>query len=248
VFLCTQHAKVHGGISITELAKRAYYAIAGPKHEAKAPALLRKFLDGPGGNTLITSITVCRDPINGVIDKFLNFLSLGEFNKAKKDAYFDQLYHLYMQFTTYDGKCYMIEKNQVIQVGPCSEKHSGVAGKVRGKEGSSQCIDVSLRGEKFNLNNMINSLVNLVGAQAAFVYDPLTTNCQHFIYNILKSRGLLKDGDSVGNFILQPAEKLLDKAPVTKSIARFLPDLAARIDILLHGKGFLGGIRYATPS
>ena len=67
------------------------------------------------GNFPIKSLTICRTPIMKVLDKTLNFLSLGKFSELKKKYGFDELYHLQL-VANVDNKNVVIEKNEVINI------------------------------------------------------------------------------------------------------------------------------------
>ena len=63
------------------------------------------------GDTPVQMITILRKPIQSMVKKFINFVSGGQLERAQKELKYDDIYHLYVNFTLSNGKVVGIEKN-----------------------------------------------------------------------------------------------------------------------------------------
>ncbi len=207
-----------GGNIVREAYDRVKGFIQGPRKGP--PPQIREFL-AKNGNQLIRSLVVCRVPIYKVIDKALNLISLGQWQKNKDKYHFDDLFHLYTYVTLADGKIYRMEKNQVVQVR-----------QVSAIEPKGECRSVGAPAKPLTLGELFK---NGEAQQSSFWnYNPVNNNCQVFVMNLLQGSGLLtKD---LTDFIKQCAECVLNG--YTSTIAKGITNLAGRADILLHGKGW----------
>ena len=80
-----------------------------------AKATLRKY-----GDYRIVKVWVYRKPIDAMLNAVLNFVSLGQFDDAKKDARYDKLFHLgaFLMLNDGAGKFMNVicEKNEVMDL------------------------------------------------------------------------------------------------------------------------------------
>ena len=67
-------------------------------------------------NKVIKSIVVGRNPVQSLVTKALNFLSLGKLEEEIKNMNYDDLYHLFMLVGLDDGSTFLVEKNSVVNM------------------------------------------------------------------------------------------------------------------------------------
>jgi hypothetical protein len=170
------------------------------------------------GNDIVTNIRVCRDPVSESTEGLLNTVSLGVWNQLKKKYGYDRFFHLYMLFDA-GGKTLMIEKNQTINLSyyykACKDS-----------------MEVS-PGGTFTLNQMLEKTKARMGEYDFFMYDPLTTNCQNFIMNILEANSI--SSPSIKEFVYQDLKDMLKELPsYVGPVARGLTNVARVIDTALQ--------------
>ena len=68
------------------------------------------------GDKKIVSINIARRPIANLIEKAFNVISLGKWEKLRKEYYYDKLFHLSLQLTLEDGKILALEKFDVVSL------------------------------------------------------------------------------------------------------------------------------------
>ncbi len=219
-------SKDGGGIGdvLKDIKDRISSIFSGPRNFA-SPAV-RKFMEHYGG-TRIVSIQVCRYPILGVIDKLLNFLSLGKFSATKKKYHYDDLFHLFMLIEVENSKGrrfgVISERNHVVNIAMAKESdyNPGVKG---------ACMDVP-----YDKNQTLAEFVdNGVQSDPNFwIYDPITNNCQDYTLNMLRSNGILTP--PLKEFVKQNASELVQ--PLVGKFARGVTDVAGILDVLIYGKG-----------
>jgi len=181
---------------------------------------------GDYGVGTVANIIVRREPIMSFVDKALNVISFGKWNKAKDELNYDKLYHLSMvvSLTMPDGleRAVMMEKNEVINITPnfsMSPKMDFVR------------VPVS---QQLTLKEMLDNTQGFMGADY-FTYDPFKNNCQRFIDSVLTANSL--NTPNAHAFIVQPVEELLKRLPgYTGKVARAITDVAAVADVALKGR------------
>jgi len=177
------------------------------------------------GNLEIKRLTIIRTPIMNVLDKTLNLISFGKWNKLKKEYGHDKLFHLAL-IANLGTKNLVIEKNEVINVNTSFKM---------GKE--SETMDVDLKGKKFTVNQMLDATRQIMGEQKFYSYNGFTNNCQTFIKNCLLSMGLYDDEEN--KFVFQELSELAQKFPsLSKKIMNATTHLGA-ITNKLTGRGEL---------
>ena len=78
------------------------------------------------GDKKVVQIIILRKPVNSGVQKLLNVITLGGYNKAKKEMNYDEVYHLYLNIILDNGKTIGIEKNQRVGVSDSGFPLSGV--------------------------------------------------------------------------------------------------------------------------
>ena len=178
-------------------------------------------------NDEIVGIEVFRRPLASAINKALNWISLGKWDKEKKIYGYDTFYHLGMIATMKSGKRIVIEKNAVINVMKAPALHN---------------INRKLGGERINipivnpikLGVFLDRTEKQMGSNY-FLYDPFKNNCQVFVLNVLRANGLLNDEQK--KFILQDIEGVVSaqKSYVPK-VAQKITDLGGLADTFYEGE------------
>lgn len=182
----------------------------------EAPTAVTRFLKSKGDKP-ITDLEVKRAPIQSAVNKALDIVALGQWSKAKKKVVYDQLFHLWLEFSL-GGSRYLIEKNQVVKIGPA--KGSGESASVASREG-------------LTLNKLLGDAVKKYSPKRIYIYDPFSTNCQMFISHLLAAQGLYTA--SLKKFIYQPLDKLIKELPqYTGEVGKKVTDVAAYVDRLLQ--------------
>lgn len=162
----------------------------------------------------ISKIVVKKQPINDMIDKALNFLSLGKFQDKKSEMGYDKLFHLYIIFELENGKMYMAEKNELIKI----------TDKIRNDTKETETMQCET--PDVDIFNFFDKTKELLGDYKFFTYDPLTLNCQNFIFNLLSCNGIITE--QLKGFILQQMEGALDE--FTSKFARTITDKAGDLN------------------
>jgi len=191
------------------------------------PPDVRKFLADHKNNKIV-EISVCRTPIASMVDKFLNLVTLGGFNRAKKELNYDSMFHLYLYMVLDNGEIWRTEKTAVINA-------KRVGGEEKNKD--TNCM---------HINNIKNVTVESFFGNAVqwfkmnnlnpFYYDAKTNNCQIYITALL--RGSRLSNPQIEGFVLQDAEAIFSKLPgFVHKISRVATDIASWGHRLIFGKG-----------
>lgn len=216
--LISQHGSGLSDI-VNEGISRVRGFISGPRN-GPSPEI-RELLKNHG-NAIIEKITVCRTPIHKALDTVLNVLSLGLFNKVKKQLRYDDLFHLFMFIELSDGFKFRIEKNEVVRLTSDDTNKS-----------EQECIPINVN-KKITLGSMFAMAISR--NSKFWLYDAFNNNCQDFILGMLESSGLGNQQDY--KFIKQDSVYILSRLPsYVGRLSKILTDLAASGDILVRGNG-----------
>lgn len=177
------------------------------------------------GNQKIKYLVIAKKPIHDLLDKFINILSIGQWNKLKNKFGFDKLMHLCLiAVLDNDTKIY-IEKIDAVTI--------SLVDKISSNE--TEYLEIDNIGD-LTLSNFINgSRSYLNNDNLYFDYDPWTNNCQIFLKYLLESIG--KYGIEEKNFIFQDVSNIAKQMPsYTKTIMKGITDLG-QISNRFLGKG-----------
>lgn len=180
------------------------------------------------GESKIKSLQIMRTPIVDALNTILNVISLGKWNKVRKEVGYDKLFHLALvaSVETPTGlKNIILEKNETVDIGT-SYKTSK----------DTETFNVPLQFSRgITLNQLVQNTLNKMGKSNFFRYDAFINNCQVFIRNLLSSSGLLTtDADK---FLFQPLDEVIKKVPSwVQPISRAITDIAA-VGSKIIGKG-----------
>lgn len=181
------------------------------KMPEKSQKVLNKYKDKN-----IKSIKIYREPIDKKIQSFLNFLSLGQYNKAKEISNFDDLYHLYAILELEDGSNILLEKNENIYIRDDYKKNP-----------NSENINITIN-KSINLDELLYNTEKKAGKFDFYQYNAKTNNCQDFLLMVLKSNDLLND--EAKKFIKQDLETLFQNLPSwSNKFTQLLTDLRSKI-------------------
>ena len=181
--------------------------------------LLQKY-----GSNKISGIRVYRQPINSVINKVLNWVTLGTFQKNLRELNYDQAFHLFMYITLDNGVTIRLDKNHVIeakvqQVPRHDKAEEKVVSEVR----------------PIALNDFLNKGIDSVGVDHYFTYDSRNKNCQDWILVNLKANNMLSA--DMRTFIYQDPEKIYKNLGILGEVNKRITDLAGKADVILNGEG-----------
>lgn len=214
---------LHGGWLLQNVYENARKAIAGPRLSLRSDyqKTLDRFKDFK-----IISMNVCRDPLKKVIDKALNFISLGQWEKNKKKYSYDDLFHLFLLIKVEKNGVISnihMEKNEVIKIVQYPNTECQEFMPIHNIPKNLTLGQFYENGFKFVTGN--NNL------QKWFVYDPVKANCQVFVMDLLSGNNM--NYPELTNFISQCSECVMNG--YLYKIGKGVTDFAGRVDVLLHG-------------
>jgi len=183
----------------------------------QARLFLRKY-----GNTPITSLQVVRTPLASSTRTLLNYVSLGTYQNAVKQANYDNMFHLALVIN--NSLC--LDKQDVIKlrVANCTTQNSDV-------------VQVKLL-RPITINELLERTRLFMGNENFSNYNALYNNCQDFVTAILQSNNLLTD--TLYMFIKQDADAVFRNMPAfTERIARLFTDLGAIGNRLIEGESLV---------
>lgn len=174
-------------------------------------------------DAIIQKITVRREPINSMVNKAINWISMGAFDKAKKELGYDDMFHLQAVLHTNKGDI-TFEKNERINIAKAGLKSGGDTVEIAN-------IPADLTFDKF-----FTAGLKAMGDFKFFQYNAFENNCQDFILGVLNAN--LSLSSEVKSFIKQDSEALLKKQPGYLSrIAQAATDAAGKISQITSGQG-----------
>jgi hypothetical protein len=205
-----------------KLASRTYDALVHGGRSG-APPDVRRFVERHGDD-VITSLAVCRKPIQSALKSVINSLSFGSLNKALKGKSYDDVFHLYvylhLRAPSGEESVWRFEKNHVITI------------KRSRSDRGEECRSVKLHEKPLTAGQLWTNAVDLRGKRL-FEYSADRDNCQAFVRDLLLASAL--HTSELIDFIMQDAQKLVPS--YLRSPAKALTDLAAHADVALHGRG-----------
>ncbi len=199
----------------------------------QAPPKVRDFV-GRNKDKKVISVEVGKTPVLKPVQKFLDVLSGGKYEKKKKELGYDDLYHTFLVVTLEDGRKYKIEKNSSVEVHDWKPQ-AGKFAKIPMKEPVE--LDKFLeKGEYYFKNHPKKS----ERGENFWSYDKTNNNCQYFVDDIIKGNSdALQPHESLDSWVKQ------DSAEISKSINSSIPDailnLKQRIDHAVEGEGLHPG-------
>jgi hypothetical protein len=170
------------------------------------------------GNVPIKELVVCRKPLGNTYNSILNVLN----KLSGKEPAHDKLFHLFVIAKLENGKSIKIEKNEDINLDYYTESVI-----------PTDFMPINLQ-TKMTITEMLENTLKKIGMKDFFEYDAFSTNCQHFIYNLLLANNIQVD-EKLKTFILQEVKHLTPEWG--QKIAHFLTNLKNKINVIVQGEG-----------
>jgi hypothetical protein len=178
------------------------------------------------GSWKIIGLTVRRDPIPSTLNKVINFVSLGTWNKMRSKYNYDDLFHLSLNLILQDPNTgakdtILLEKNQVINIA-----------KPDSPTQSTQTIPVNVPAPLVTFSEFLSkgegSLTDY------YKYDAFKNNCQDYVLGMLRANGVLTK--PAEEFIKQDMDKLVQGMPsYVAPLVRGVTDLGGVFDRVRQG-------------
>jgi hypothetical protein len=171
------------------------------------------------GNQKIRAIRIGRRPINDMVEKAFNIISLGKWSKLRDQYYYDKLFHLFLIITMDDGTVISFEKNSIVTL---TENDS------RCSMPNVECIELEYPTDSITLDDLVRKPLERIGKDKFFVYQPFDQNCQIFIRDILQTFGLYSK--RVDDFVYQDITDIVKRLPwYVKYVSKAVTDIDATV-------------------
>ena len=169
------------------------------------------------GNENIVSIRVGRRPINKLVEKAFNIISIGKWEQLRQQYYYDKLFHLFIILTLKDGTKLSFEKNDIVNMNVNDSRCS---------ENGVDCIELEYPQNSITVNDLVKKPLDRIGKNDYFIYDPFKLNCQIFIRSVLETFGLYNN--KVNDFVYQDIKDIVKNLPFyVKWTAKATTDISA---------------------
>ena len=186
---------------------------------------------------LVDRVMICRDPVEKAIKGVVNTLSFGKVKKEQNKLGYDDLYHLFavlkLRNPNDNSIIYMkIEKNQTINIETSSSD----------KYKAKDMLEYKLHDDKQDMTFDLLIYLTEKKMGSKFVpYDPITNNCQVFIYNLIHIIHKYNTGEDVlpekyKTFIMQDAAKLLQGSKIATGFSKGLTKTAGFFTRMIGGE------------
>tara|TARA_R110002073_G_scaffold2239_2_gene15403 strand:+ start:441 stop:1442 length:1002 start_codon:yes stop_codon:yes gene_type:complete len=166
------------------------------------------------GKCPIKQIFVTRRPLNKNIDRALNLISLGKWNKYNT---FDELFHLAIVFQVdCDGINTFIKAEKSSTTDITAELNFHPDTEIKNIE--------AYKPYSKNVNDFIYNTLERIGKKDFFEYDAFKKNCQIFIRDLLITQDLYNN--NINNFLFQDVSQIVKKLPwFSKWTAKAVTDI-----------------------
>jgi len=180
----------------------------------KINKILKKY-----GDKKIRAVRVGRRPINSMVEKAFNIISLGKWDQYRKQYYYDTLFHLFIIMTLEDGTKISLEKNSIVNMDVDDSRCS---------QPDVACEELEYPANSLTVKELVMKPLERMGKESYFVYDPFKANCQIFVRGILETFGLYNK--RVHDFVYQELGEIIEKLPFyVKYIAKKVTDADATV-------------------
>jgi hypothetical protein len=142
------------------------------------------------GNEKIFKIYAFRQPLNKIIEKAVNIISLGKFDKGASNI--NKLYHLGLYVQLENGTDIIIEKNETPDI-------------FVGKPKYEEMREIPIHDTDLTINKMLENTLKKVNNNQIFVYSGMKNNCQQFVRDVLQSNNMWNS--DLDKFIYQDIKK-----------------------------------------
>ena len=188
------------------------------------PPDVRKFIN-LNKDLTITHFKIGRKPITSFITTIGNWITRGRLKEEMKKKGYDELFHLWLEFTLSNGKSYLTEKDEIIKISNINNRDSD----------KTNYLNVPAK----NIVNVYDFFYKPLKGQGGNLlrYSAHKYNCQDYVMNLLKySNNLTPENEK---FIMQNVNEILEDPyfSLHKTIIQKFTDLGATVDILKQGAG-----------
>ena len=174
------------------------------------------------GNAEVTGITIGRKPLNSVILKFANAIS---------SQPYDKLFHLYAIIKTTEGP-FTLEKESTIRL---------IKGERYTHSEGFEYMNVNNIQSGLTLSKMLEQTEKRMGETKFIQYSAYSSNCQDFLYNVMKSNGI--NDNTILSFIKQDTKAIFKNNPTIRKLVNTTTDTHA----VLYGTGeYEGDGKYSS--
>lgn len=191
----------------------------------------------------VKQIAIHRSPVEKVLQKILNLISLGKFNKEKEKKNYDDVFHLYMILELWNPKT-----NEIVYLQ--TEKEPNINYKkvssLESKDSKGDSIKIKL-SRPCDFRDVIQDTKMVMGDKF-YTYSNPHNNCQTYIFMMVHSMYKIMNEEmpkSITDYILQDVSDLV--TGTTRSIANTITSIGHLFGRLL-GKGIYGGNLYINKS
>jgi hypothetical protein len=174
------------------------------------------------GSESITNITIGRSPLPSLINKALDILTLGNFQKLLQQYSYDKLYHLFCIITLSSGVKILVEKNQGINIKLVSSYNPK----------NTEYIEAGYIPSGLTFKELLDNGQQVLGDKY-FPYDATKSNCQQYIIGLLKGSSILTK--QLQDFILQDTASLFKNYQTALKIVKGITDIGSAADIIKIG-------------
>ena len=170
------------------------------------------------GGQKIVALNVYRTPIPSMIDTALNLVSLGSWEREKKNVNYDKMFHLALIITLANGKNIVMEKNEVVNIS------TSYATKT-----DTETKNVPLEGKSLTLQELFDKARASVAEKTFYDYNAFTNNCQFFIRYILQANGLYSE--PIAHFVFQDTMEIMKHLPAyVSTVAKVITRTGALVN------------------
>ena len=233
-----QHDVISGdGVvsSITNLGKKAYRKTkeTASKIASTAKDVATKVITGNTGmppnvksmltkygDSIISDLTIARNPVGSALVSALSVASMGEFKKNLDNSPYDKLFHLKLIITLQNGIKLALEKVERVSLTKYTKP-------VKGQEDESVAVD-----KQITLGQLYTNAEIAMGDRF-YPYSARDNNCQNFILSVLKASGIGGERDFA--FIKQDTKSLFGDESFLRKLSNTITDVGARFNVLMQG-------------
>jgi hypothetical protein len=190
----------------------------------------QKWLD-ENQNSEIVSLKAIRTPVSKYLEGVLTLITKGKYAEAKKGLNYDAMFHLalVMELRDENGNTTLNKLEKLAEPSFQATDDSVFANP------KTESIDIPLNGKQIRAGEFIKKAQDKIG-NAFYNYDAFSTNCQHFVMNLLDANGL--GSAEIKDFVYQNVEELLRQQPeYTSDFAKFITNLGHIKDRIFQGYG-----------
>lgn len=136
------------------------------------------------GNVPITAIEILKSRVNPKLEATINILSMGKFNQLKQQNNIETFFHLALAVTLQNGQQYIMEKNEVIEVQPYTNKYP-----------DAQRMSIMQIPPDLTMNQLLDGALKLMGPTRFYDYQAFggqggSNNCQDFVLAMIDSANM----------------------------------------------------------